>query len=45
MPITVRAIPQPQVKLAKRLDLGKAATAWQNRLPGLILANWPEGTI
>ena len=34
----------PQVKLAKRLDLGKAATTWQNRLPGLILANWPEGT-
>ncbi len=34
----------PQVKLAKRLDLGKAANAWQNRLPGLILANWPEGT-
>jgi len=34
----------PQVKLAKRLDLGKAATAWQNRLAGLILSNWPEGT-
>lgn len=44
MPETAKAILRPQVKLAKRLDLGKAATAWQNRLPGLILANWPEGT-
>lgn len=32
-----------QVKLAKRLDLGKAAEAAVGRVPGAIVANWVEG--
>ena len=32
----------PQVKLRRRLDLSKAATAWSERLPGLIVDNWKE---
>ena len=32
----------PQVRLGKRLDIDGAARAWQGRLPGLILANWPD---
>ena len=32
----------PQARLRKRLDVKKAGDAWQARLPGLILRNWPE---
>lgn len=33
----------PQVKLAKRLDLARAAEAAVGRIPGRIVANWVEG--
>ena len=32
----------PQVKLRKRLDIDRLAAAAAARLPGLIVANWPE---
>jgi hypothetical protein len=32
----------PQVKLKKRLDLGRDVDKWADRLPGLIVRNWPE---
>jgi hypothetical protein len=32
----------PQVTLRKRLDLDRAAREWQERLPRLVLDNWPE---
>ena len=32
----------PQVKLRKRLDLDRAASAAQARLPALILARWRD---
>lgn len=31
----------PQVRLKKRLDVGAAGTRWQDRVPGLVLENWP----
>lgn len=34
----------PQVNLRKRLDLARDAEAWANRVPGLIVSNWKEGT-
>jgi len=33
----------PQVKLAKRLDLDAVADDWQDRLPALVVQNWPDG--
>ena len=33
----------PQVKLPKRLDLARDATAAQDRIPGAIVANWVDG--
>jgi hypothetical protein len=33
----------PQVKLPKRLDLGRDAARAQDAVPGLIVANWVEG--
>ena len=33
----------PQVKLRKRLDLARDAKGAQERVPGLIVANWVEG--
>jgi hypothetical protein len=33
----------PQVKLAKRLDLARAAEAELGRVPGAIVASWVEG--
>lgn len=32
----------PQVQLKKRLDINPAAEHWRNKLPELILRNWPE---
>ncbi len=32
----------PQVYLKKRLDIDPPAKCWQDRLPNLILQNWPE---
>lgn len=34
----------PQVYLKKRLDLDPPAKRWQNKLPELIIQNWPETT-
>jgi hypothetical protein len=34
----------PQVNLRKRLDLARDGEAWANRVPGLIVSNWKEGT-
>ncbi|WP_371747292.1 DUF6441 family protein [Acuticoccus sp. I52.16.1] len=33
----------PQVRLPKRLDLGRAARAAEAALPGAIVSNWVEG--
>lgn len=33
----------PQVKLRKKTDLHRETQAWNGRLPGLILRNWPDG--
>lgn len=35
----------PQVKLRKRLDLGRDAKAAQERIPGAIVAHWVEGKL
>jgi hypothetical protein len=35
----------PQVKLRKRLDLARDAERAQDRVPGLIVANWVEGKV
>lgn len=32
----------PQVTLRKRLDLGRDVNKWANRLPDMIVGNWPE---
>lgn len=32
----------PQVTLRRRLDLGRDVDKWANRVPGLIVQNWPE---
>lgn len=32
----------PMVSLKKRLDVEKAADTWMNKLPELVLNNWPE---
>lgn len=34
----------PQVNLRKRLNLARDGEAWANRVPGLIVSNWKEGT-
>jgi hypothetical protein len=34
----------PQVNLRKRLDLARDGEAWANRVPGLIVSNWKEGS-
>ena len=35
----------PQVKLRKRLNLGRDAKSAQARIPGAIVANWVEGKV
>ncbi|SDX90334.1 hypothetical protein SAMN05444336_112117 [Albimonas donghaensis] len=35
----------PQVQLAKKLDLARAAQTWEGRLPGRIVRNWASGRI
>ncbi len=35
----------PQVKLPKRLDLGRDATRARDAVPGLIVSNWVEGKL
>jgi hypothetical protein len=35
----------PQVKLPKRLDLARDAERAHDPLPGLIVANWVEGSL
>jgi Family of unknown function (DUF6441) len=32
----------PQVRLAKRLDLDAVTQEWRDRLPALVVANWPD---